>query len=335
MAPIKIPDDLAKALLSAAEYHEARETGSYYATFTPEEHLEHFGKIDIEYRASSCAKKIEEIIRSKAPVDGWPIDSAICFGFCSFSSAYWGKRSDGFFRQLANFLHVIEIVQEGKEKPLIKYAQDPIFNDVDKAFLERLGIKVVEDPEGLSLINKSTFMYCPFLSRDIPVLQQDEHPVLYMGNTCENTIWMLAGKLQNAFEQRSIYFRKLIPEARAQLPNGFVGSKENFGKLKETWAPTADDDPKAPLQIYNKYADEYKKCSKELSAVIRFRNSRELFKGERCLGEGEDAKCDYATCLNIAIDRGLWKTPVEKKPEDEREYPFIEWPLHRLSLDDA
>jgi hypothetical protein len=109
MAPIAIPDDLAKALFDAADYHEAVETGTYYGTFTPEEHLERFRKIDADYRASPCASKIEEIIRSKRPAGGWPIENAIAFGFCSFSSAYWSKKSDRFFGQLASFLHVIEL----------------------------------------------------------------------------------------------------------------------------------------------------------------------------------------------------------------------------------
>ncbi|KAK4446642.1 hypothetical protein QBC34DRAFT_147321 [Podospora aff. communis PSN243] len=190
MAPIPIPDDLAGALFEAAKYHEAVETGAYYGTFTAEEHLERFRTIDAEYRASSCAALIEEIIRSKKPATGWPIDNAIAFGFCSFSSAYWGKRSDSFFWQLSSFLHIIELVEEGAAKPLVKYAQDPLFNSIDKEFVEKLGIKVTEDPEGLSLIKKSTFLYCPFLPRNIPVLQQDEQPVLYMGNETTGTIWV-------------------------------------------------------------------------------------------------------------------------------------------------
>jgi len=84
------------------------------------------------------------------------------------------------------------------ETPLPKYAQEPLFQSSDKIFLERLGVEVVESPTGLSLINAKTFAYCPFLPRFVPVLQQDEQPVLYIGNETSSTIWMLAGHILNA-----------------------------------------------------------------------------------------------------------------------------------------
>lgn len=109
MAPTKIPDDLIDALLDCVVFREARETGSYWGTFTPEEHLERFRKLDSEYRASSCAKNIEDLLRSKKPADGWPIDNALAFGLGTFSYAIRPVRTADYFKQLASFLHVVEI----------------------------------------------------------------------------------------------------------------------------------------------------------------------------------------------------------------------------------
>ena len=89
------------------------------------------------------------------------------------------------------------IVEEDSEKSLSKYAQDPLFVDADKSFLEKLGFEVVEDPKGLSLINAKSFLYCPFLPRYVPVLQQGEHPPIYVGNDPSNAIWMTAAQLYN------------------------------------------------------------------------------------------------------------------------------------------
>lgn len=37
--------------------------------------------------------------------------------------------------------------------------QDPVFGDVDRAFLERLGCQVVDDPEAFKLIDEETFVW--------------------------------------------------------------------------------------------------------------------------------------------------------------------------------
>jgi len=47
-----------------------------------------------------------------------------------------------------------------KAKKII--AQDPGFNTLDEDFLETLGIEVVKDPEALSHIYETTFLY-PFV----------------------------------------------------------------------------------------------------------------------------------------------------------------------------
>jgi len=109
MAPIKIPEDLAKALVESLKWQEAHETGSFYGTFTPEEHLDRFRKLESEYRASSCAKSLEDLFRSKKPTGGWPVDNAVAFGLSSFSANLPKAGSACYFKQLASFLHVVEI----------------------------------------------------------------------------------------------------------------------------------------------------------------------------------------------------------------------------------
>jgi len=109
MAPTTIPDDLLDSLLHTVRFKEARRTGTFFGTFTPEEPHERFREIDAEYRASHCAKGIEDLICSLKPAGGWPLEKAVTFGLCSFSAVYWGDRRPRFYRQLASFLHIIEI----------------------------------------------------------------------------------------------------------------------------------------------------------------------------------------------------------------------------------
>jgi hypothetical protein len=45
------------------------------------------------------------------------------------------------------------------------YAQDPVFNDLDKQLLQSLGIKVVEHPAAFDLVNDRTFLFCPGAER--------------------------------------------------------------------------------------------------------------------------------------------------------------------------
>jgi hypothetical protein len=53
----------------------------------------------------------------------------------------------------------VENSRADKEKPFRLYAQEPIFNEVDKAFLQSIDICVVDDPDAWNLVGKDTLAF--------------------------------------------------------------------------------------------------------------------------------------------------------------------------------
>ncbi|OAX81499.1 hypothetical protein ACJ72_04157 [Emergomyces africanus] len=61
------------------------------------------------------------------------------------------------------------------------YAQDPVFNTLDKQLLESHGIRVVEHPEAFTLINERTFLYSPGAERVHILDMLPSNPALFFG----------------------------------------------------------------------------------------------------------------------------------------------------------
>lgn len=69
------------------------------------------------------------------------------------------------------------------------YIQDPLFNDVETAFLTRLGYQVLQDPQAKDIITNSTFLFAPHCEHKV----QTQHllkgfPALYVGNDPEQVL---------------------------------------------------------------------------------------------------------------------------------------------------
>lgn len=70
------------------------------------------------------------------------------------------------------------------------YSQDPKYNDLDVALLERLNVKVLKDPEAHRLVDQETFAFIPFWGDDYEILTQCHHrqPALHMGVANDHSI---------------------------------------------------------------------------------------------------------------------------------------------------
>lgn len=97
------------------------------------------------WKQSSCRKKYHRMLKEYQP-DGhaWLITKAICFATGSFSRINLTNRKRSLL-QFAVFVdtsrHVAQLRDGG---PLALFAQDPLYTDVDKAFLRSLDIHVLE-----------------------------------------------------------------------------------------------------------------------------------------------------------------------------------------------
>lgn len=99
------------------------------------------------------------------------MDSCIILGLGSLSN---GRRSSWwefvFFEIVVETLFLSPNPKVDKKHDKFKvYVQDPVFNDLDRAFLQSLGYVVLADPEAFKFITPSTFLFAPHLEVQVYV----------------------------------------------------------------------------------------------------------------------------------------------------------------------
>lgn len=85
------------------------------------------------------------------------------------------------------------------DEPQTLFAQEPRFNDLDREFLQSLGIKTVEHPEGFNLLTHNSFAYCPGAEQNVDLRCFSQDPVLYLGGDAK-TWYDDEGNLRSRFE---------------------------------------------------------------------------------------------------------------------------------------
>ncbi|PLN86382.1 hypothetical protein BDW42DRAFT_159152 [Aspergillus taichungensis] len=91
----------------------------------------------------------------------------VCIGLGSLSGLLrggWVDRRRVSMYQLAALVGIIECFETQDTKISI-YAQDPVFNALDKALLSSLNITVVESPRAFELVGPRTVLFCPGAER--------------------------------------------------------------------------------------------------------------------------------------------------------------------------
>ncbi|KAI4175922.1 MAG: hypothetical protein LQ348_006083 [Seirophora lacunosa] len=125
-----------------------------------------------QWLTSHCHRALEDLLRNDLP-PSLPIDRCLVLGLGSLSN---GRRSSWwelvFLETLLQNLfppspHQRETPEQGKPQGPALYAQDPVFNDLDNAFLEHLGYTVVSDPRAFDLITASTMLFAPHLEVEV------------------------------------------------------------------------------------------------------------------------------------------------------------------------
>ncbi|RAK98844.1 SRR1 family protein [Aspergillus ibericus CBS 121593] len=98
------------------------------------------------------------------------IDSIICIGLGSLSGFLrggWVDRRTVSLYQLAALVSVVDCLKTTTQQthPIKTYAQDPVFNELDKSLLASLDITVLETPLAFEKISSRTFLFCPGAER--------------------------------------------------------------------------------------------------------------------------------------------------------------------------
>lgn len=88
------------------------------------------------------------------------------------------------------------------------YAQEPVYNSFDKAFLKYMGIKIVETPEAFDMIDEQTMVFAPHFGVNAwPVPMRRGEAGLTIGNNVESSLDSVAPR-QEIIE----YFREWLGE---------------------------------------------------------------------------------------------------------------------------
>ncbi|KAK3629032.1 hypothetical protein LTR56_018268 [Elasticomyces elasticus] len=94
------------------------------------------------WAGSNERAEVMEILDFGRPADGWQISEAICLGTGSFSEV-WLSGYDGSGKamlQFAAFMDIVAHLQHGNHGSIRSLIQDPCYHEVDRAFLESLGM---------------------------------------------------------------------------------------------------------------------------------------------------------------------------------------------------
>ncbi|KAL8843322.1 MAG: hypothetical protein Q9170_000180 [Blastenia crenularia] len=128
-----------------------------------------------QWRSSSCHQSTQHLLDNTVSASlrfRESMDRCVVLGLGSLSN---GRRSSWwelvFLETVLDCLSPPPLSEVERKKPQDKqfklYVQDPVFNDMDKAFLKSLGYTVLPDPEAFEWITPSTLLFAPHLEVDL------------------------------------------------------------------------------------------------------------------------------------------------------------------------
>lgn len=219
-------------LSKSANKHKSRPGKASHATasfptdivegLTAEKLIEDFKRLQSQWRETSLAKQIEDLLVKRT----WDVQEAVCVGIGSFSLD-WSHRHRSMW-QLVLFMAVVEHLRAARTGLLpdsshpngIKiYAQEPAFTSLDVEFLKDLGVDVVKNGVERHVSVKS-FLYSPFVDWFflLPTFLSSPtaDPVLYVGNDILDDYTMFAQSEE----------KRVKLELCNELGKRFLGGKE-------------------------------------------------------------------------------------------------------------
>lgn len=144
-------------------------------------------RISDQWKSSSSCRRLQELLSSHSTSSS--VTKAICFGLGTFDpvDGAWEQKRKAHI-QLAAFLAIVDYLRSKEGHAISCFFQDPIFNPVDKAFIESLGHQVVESPVGFQLVEPSALVFGVHLYRDVYSQIIATHtPAMFIGTAYE--VW--------------------------------------------------------------------------------------------------------------------------------------------------
>ncbi|OCL08463.1 hypothetical protein AOQ84DRAFT_388818 [Glonium stellatum] len=197
-----LPKDASKPAKQEQEYLYPRHIVD---GLTVKKLLHEYRQLKQRWDETLCAKQLRAILRSRK----WHVNKAFCLATSSFSFD-WENRMRALW-QLVLFMDVVQNVsREGETVSL--FAQEPLFNDLDKSFLNALDVTILQGGTSRvvagdinTYITPRSFVYAPFLQWNVllPYVLKGNDPALYIGNDISLTILQLQHHLSDTSVPKS------------------------------------------------------------------------------------------------------------------------------------
>ncbi|KAJ5833395.1 hypothetical protein N7474_001706 [Penicillium riverlandense] len=154
-----------------------------------------------------------------SPAAAPPVEAIVCIGLGSpsgFLRGGWVDRRTVCLYQLAALVAIKVLVRRQQDRPVPVYAQDPVFNTLDRELLESLGITVVEHPAAFDLVTQHSVVFCPGAeSKHLLQIFSSQPRILFC----------------NQIDTIDPQFRSLLEHTRPQLMPDFPPCEEAFWRL--------------------------------------------------------------------------------------------------------
>jgi hypothetical protein len=102
-----------------------------------------FGAKGRLWKRSEARKQLHRMLALMRPERGWQLDTAVCLGTGSFNRDNFECRKRT-MAQFAMFVDTLEYLQEQQKEKIKVVVQEGYYNELDKKFLQTLGMEVPE-----------------------------------------------------------------------------------------------------------------------------------------------------------------------------------------------
>ena len=141
-----------------------------------------FLKIQARWLDTTLCKNLEETLTHRILPTSPQISSSVLFGTGSFcgDAVHWVDRHESAYFQLAAFFTLADVIREVQGNAVMMYAQEPYYNELDKALLKSLEVVVVDEGKGFEILDDKAFAYSPAAERKVELRILERNPLVWL-----------------------------------------------------------------------------------------------------------------------------------------------------------
>lgn len=172
-----------------------------------------------------CGRLVEVLNERILNAEEENISLCVMFGSGSLcgDALHWVDRHESTYYQVAAFKSVVDAIArvQGGRRPRC-LAQEPYYNTLDVAFLETLGVTVVNHPEGFDVLDGgrgSAFVYSPAAEQEVECQTMFYRPRIWLHRPLDHLLGTLGGSRGGEFSRDEA-------EINADMTEAFQNSHE-------------------------------------------------------------------------------------------------------------